>query len=68
VALLERALHLQFLDTDVYPVSFLPSDLLWRDLAVVGGVAFAMCVLAAIYPAVRAAGLAPAVVLNQDRS
>ncbi len=68
VALLERSLHLQFLDTDVYPVSFLPSDLLWRDLAVVGGVAFAMCVLAAIYPAVRAAGLAPAVVLNQDRS
>ena len=30
VALLERTLHLQFLNTDVYPVSFLPSDLLCK--------------------------------------
>jgi lipoprotein-releasing system permease protein len=52
----------------VYPVSFLPVDLLWRDILVVGGVAFAMCVVAAIYPALRASRLAPALILNQDRS
>ena len=36
-------------------MSFLPVDLLAGDILTVGGVAFAMCVLAAIYPALRAA-------------
>lgn len=68
VATLERVLDIRFLNTDVYPVSFLPVDLLLADVLAVGGVAFAMCLVAAIYPARRAARLAPAVVLNQDRS
>lgn len=68
VVFLERILNMRFLNTDVYPVSFLPVDLLLRDVLVVGGVAFAMCVLAALYPALRAAQVAPAAVLNQDRS
>nr|MBP6725098.1 FtsX-like permease family protein [Halioglobus sp.] len=68
VSALERLLDMNFLNTDVYPVSFLPVDLLWRDILVVGGVALAMCVVAAIYPAMRAARLAPALILNQDRN
>jgi lipoprotein-releasing system permease protein len=68
VSALERLLDMNFLNTDVYPVSFLPVDLLWRDILVVGGVALAMCVVAAIYPAIRAARLAPAMILNQDRN
>lgn len=67
VAGLESVLGMQFLNTDVYPVSFVPVDLLLSDVLKVGGIAFAMCVLAAIYPARRAAALAPAAVLNQDR-
>lgn len=67
VSWLERLLDMRFLNTDVYPVSFLPVDLLARDVAVVGSIAFVMCVLAAIYPARRAAALAPALILNQDR-
>ena len=67
VAGLERLLGMQFLNTDVYPVSFVPVDLLLTDVLTVGGVAFVMCILAAIYPARRAAALAPAAVLNQDR-
>jgi lipoprotein-releasing system permease protein len=63
---LERLLHMRFLNTDVYPVSFLPVDLLARDVLMVGGIAFTMCVVAAIYPARRAAALAPARVLNQE--
>ena len=66
VGWLERLLDMRFLNTDVYPVSFLPVDLLARDVLMVGGVAFVMCVVAAIYPARRAAALAPAQVLNQD--
>lgn len=68
VAGIEHLLDFRFLNTDVYPVSFLPVDLLLRDVLLVGGVAFVMCLLAAVYPARRAASLAPAAVLNQDRS
>lgn len=68
VAALEHLLNFRFLSTDVYPVSFLPVDVLASDVLIVGGVAFAMCVLAAIYPARRAAGLAPAQILNQEIS
>ena len=66
VAGLENLLNFSFLNTDVYPVSFLPVDILSRDLITVGGVAFTMCVLAAIYPALRAAKLQAARVLHQD--
>ena len=64
---LESLLDIRFLDTDVYPVSFVPVDLLLHDVLLVGAVALLMCLLAAVYPARRAAALAPALVLNQDR-
>jgi lipoprotein-releasing system permease protein len=67
VSSLEKLLGVRFLNTDVYPVSFLPVDLLARDIFTVGGVALGMCVIAAIYPARRAARMAPAMILNQDR-
>jgi lipoprotein-releasing system permease protein len=67
VSSLENLLGVHFLNTDVYPVSFLPVDLLARDIITVGGVALGMCVIAAIYPARRAAKMAPALILNQDR-
>ena len=67
VSWLERMLGMRFLNTDVYPVSFLPVDLLLRDVVTVGGVALAMCVIAAIYPARRAAKMSPALILSQDR-
>lgn len=68
VSSLERLLDMRFLNTDVYPVSFLPVDLLFRDVLLVGGAAFFMCVIAAVYPALRASGVAPALILNQDRN
>ncbi len=66
VAALEGLLGIRFLSTDVYPVSFLPVDILLSDLLAVGLIAFGMCLVAAIYPALRAAGLQPAKVLHQD--
>ncbi len=66
VAWLEQLLSIRFLNTDVYPVAFLPVDLRLSDIVQVGGVAFVMCVLASIYPALRAARLAPASVLHED--
>ena len=66
VSALERLLDIRFLNTDVYPVSFVPVDLLLRDVLAVGGVALLMCLVAAIYPARRAARLAPAAVLSAE--
>jgi lipoprotein-releasing system permease protein len=66
VGALERALDMQFLNTDVYPVSFLPVEVVGRDIALVAGVAFVMCIVAALYPARRASRLAPALILSQD--
>lgn len=64
---LESLLDLRFLSTDVYPVAFVPVDVLPSDVLLVTVTAFAMCILAAVYPARRASRLAPATVLNQDR-
>tara|TARA_R110000823_G_scaffold130015_27_gene258200 strand:+ start:9101 stop:10345 length:1245 start_codon:yes stop_codon:yes gene_type:complete len=66
VAWLEGVLNIRFLSTDVYPVSFVPVSLLPADVLLVAGTALLMCLLAAIYPARRAARLLPARVLTDD--
>jgi len=66
VAWIERALHIQFLQSDVYPISYLPSDLRAVDVLQVAGTALVMSTLAAIYPAWRAAKVQPAVALRYD--
>ena len=66
VAWLEQQLQFRFLNTDVYPVSFVPVDFRIEDTLMIAGIAIVMCVLAAVYPAIRAARLAPAVVLHED--
>lgn len=68
VAWLERALKIQFLSTDVYPVAFVPVEVLPSDVLLVAAVSLSMCVLAAIYPARRATRLSPALVLHDDRA
>ena len=64
VAAIEAAMGQSFLATDVYPVSFIPVDLRTGDALLIAVVAIAMCILAALYPALRAARLAPAAVLQ----
>ena len=66
VSLLEQWLGLRFLATDVYPVSFIPVDLRARDALVIAATSTLMCLLAALYPALRAAQLEPARVLQHD--
>lgn len=67
VARLEAALGRPFLNTDVYPISFIPVDLRAADALLIGAVAVGMCLLAALYPALRAARVQPARVLQQER-
>jgi lipoprotein-releasing system permease protein len=63
---LEHLLNTQFLDPSVYNMSDLPAYVEWGDVLKVCVVAFALCALATIYPAWRAARTAPAEALRHD--
>jgi lipoprotein-releasing system permease protein len=66
VAALESLLGVQFLRAEVYPVSYLPSDLEAADVLAVCGVALAMSLVATLYPAWRASRMHPAEVLRYE--
>ncbi len=61
---LETLLGHQFLSGDIYFVDFLPSQLLWSDVALVSITAIVLSLIATWYPASRAAKLNPAAVLS----
>ena len=63
---LERALGTHFLDAKVYFMSDLPAHAQLGDVLRICGVAFALCALATLYPAWRAAGTQPAEALRHD--
>jgi len=63
---LESILGVRLLNTDVYPLSFLPVDFRLGDAAAVWCVAVVLCLLAAILPARRASKLSVATVLAQQ--
>jgi lipoprotein-releasing system permease protein len=66
VGLMERVLGIRFLDAAVYPVSYLPSDLSFSNVALVCSVALGMSFLATLYPSWRAARMQPAEVLRHE--
>jgi len=66
VAAIERATGAQFLDARVYFMSELPAYVEWHDVLQVCAVAFALCALATLYPAWRAAITQPAEALRHD--
>ena len=55
--LLEHLLGVPLMQTDVYPLSFIPVDMRWQDFLFTCAVAIFLSVLAASIPAVRAARL-----------
>lgn len=63
---LEQLLGTHFLDAKVYFMSDLPAYAEWGDVARICGVAFALCAVATLYPAWRAAGTQPAEALRHD--
>ena len=66
VGFLETVFGVKFLAPDVYYISDLPSDMQWRDVWLVGGLAFILSVLATLYPARRAAKLQPVEALRYE--
>ena len=66
VPALENMLGYKFLSPDVYYISDLPSDMHWSDVILISVVSFALCLLATIYPAFRAANTLPAEALRYE--
>ncbi len=63
---LEQVLNIRFLQSDVYPISYLPAELHWPDVLQVAGVALALSLLASLYPAWRASRVEPAEALRYE--
>lgn len=63
---LQSALGRQLLDTQVYPVDYLPSALRWFDVVAVLMTALALTFLATLYPAWRAVKVLPAEELRYE--
>lgn len=66
IGLLEKLFNIQFLQSDVYPVSYVPSQILWQDFVLVGVVSLLLGLLSTVYPAWRASRVAPAEALRLE--
>jgi len=66
VVLIEQLFSIQFLKSDIYPISYLPAQLLWSDVLLVAIVSLLMSFLATLYPAWRASKVLPAEALRYD--
>lgn len=63
---LEALLGIEFLRADVYFISYLPSQLLWSDVAIIVGSSLSLSFLATLYPAWRASKVQPAEALRYE--
>lgn len=64
IANLEQILQIKILSPDVYYISDVPSDLHWNDVIMVSAISFLFCILATIYPALKASKIHPAEALR----
>ena len=65
-AVIENALGLKLFDPSVYFISELPADLRWPDVVAVVACSLLLSLIATLYPAWRAARIAPAEVLRYE--
>jgi lipoprotein-releasing system permease protein len=63
---LESTFHFKIMPGDVYYVTEIPSEVHWIDVVSIPVVAFLVALLATLYPARRAAAVAPADALRYD--
>ncbi len=66
VEIIEKIFGVQFLKSDVYPVSYLPSDLQWMNVLQVVLTALVISFIVVIYPAWRASRIQPADALRYE--
>jgi lipoprotein-releasing system permease protein len=63
---IEELFHINFLDPNIYYISELPSDPQLQDILTIGVTAFAITLLATLYPAWRASRVQPAEALRYE--
>jgi len=66
VGWIESALDIKFLHSDVYPLTYLPTQILLSDVLYVAGTALGLSFLATLYPAWRASRVQPAEALRYE--
>jgi len=66
VPAIEGFFGVQFLSSDVYYISDLPSDLRWLDVYYISGLSLIISLLATIYPAWHASRTHPAEALRYE--
>lgn len=66
VASVEGAFGMKFLSSDVYLINALPSELNWPDVYLIGAMAFALSLVATLYPSWWAARVKPAEALRYE--
>lgn len=62
----ENLLGIQFLNSEIYPIDYLPTDLQAGDVVTVVAVALGLNFLATLYPAWKAARIRPAEILRYE--
>ncbi len=63
---LDHLFHTQLLPPSIYLITELPAHFRWQEMTATAGVALVLCVLAAVYPALRGSRLAPAEALRHE--
>ncbi len=66
VPFIERVFGVHFLDKSIYFISEIPSELLWGDVARIGGTAVLLAFVATLYPSWSAARTNPAAALRYE--
>jgi lipoprotein-releasing system permease protein len=66
VPFLEHTFGFHIMDSDVYYITAIPSEVHWRQIITIAVAALALTALATIYPAIRAARTAPAEALRYE--
>jgi len=66
VGFIERLFGVSVVPGDVYFIGFLPSELHWQDVFIIGSVALSLTVLATLYPAWKASRTRPAEALRYE--
>lgn len=62
----ETTFGFQFLNENVYFISYIPSELNWSDVGLIASATFVLSVLSTIYPAWKASRISPAEVLRYE--
>ena len=66
VSILQGLMGVEFLDTSIYPINYLPVDLRVGDILSVSLSAFVLTLLAALFPALKASKTVPAETLRYE--